>query len=290
MTRKVIAGYNGSDEARDAIALGKALSHVTGATLILAAVEARHQEMVREQLEDAAAGIGIEPDVRVITARSPAHGLHDLAEREAAEILVVGSSHRGGIGRVLAGSVAERVLHAAPCAVAVAPRGFRGEPQRAPRVIAVGFDGMLESRHALAYASEIAQACGAALRLVAVQEADLIFGYRDVPGYDGSEVVRSERERLEKALDEALQELPRSVRPQGSVTSGSAAEVLAGVAANVDLLVVGSRGYGPLRRVLLGGVSTALARSAPCPLLIVPRPEQIESAEKRDHTRVRERA
>jgi nucleotide-binding universal stress UspA family protein len=52
---------------------------------------------------------------------------------------------------------------------------------------------------------------------------------------------------------------------------GGAAEALADTSADLDLLVVGSRGYGPLRAVLLGSVSTALVRSAQSPLVVVPR-------------------
>jgi nucleotide-binding universal stress UspA family protein len=294
--KKVMVGYDSSDEARDALALGNVLSQATNATLILAGVveadfpygpgsddfRIRQEERLREELEDAAIGIGVEPDLRVITARSPARGLHDLAEGEAADILVLGSSHRSGLGRVLAGSVTERVLQGAPCAIAVAPRGFRNQAQLEPRVIAVGFDGFPESRRALANARELAEACGAALRVIAVQEADLISGYQDVPGYgDRGTVVRSERERLEKALNEAVGRLPLGVRPQGSLLPGSAAEVLARAAeTGVDLLVVGSRGYGPVRRVLLGGVSSALVRSAPCPILVVPRGEAVESEDE----------
>lgn len=292
MYRKVMVGYNGSDEARDALALGKVLAEATDAGLVLAGVShtdfpygpgsddfrVRQAEHLREQLEDAAAGVGGEPDVRIITARSPAHGLHDLAEREAADILVLGSSHRSGLGRVLAGSVTERLLHGGPCAIAVAPRAFRDEALLEPRVIAVGFNGLPESRCALAYARSIAEACGASLRVVVVHEPDVIFGYRDMPGYgDPDMVVRSENERLEKVLSEALDELPRSVRAEGSVLTGSAAEVLTRAAeTGVDLLVVGSRGYGPLRRVLLGGVSSSLVRSAPCPILVVPRAARAE--------------
>lgn len=52
---------------------------------------------------------------------------------------------------------------------------------------------------------------------------------------------------------------------------GNAAAVLAGQTAELDLLVLGSRGYGPLRSVLLGTVSEATVAEAQSPVLIVPR-------------------
>lgn len=56
--------------------------------------------------------------------------------------------------------------------------------------------------------------------------------------------------------------------------SGPPAETLASACEDgVDLLVAGSRGYGPLARVLLGSVTTGLTGMAPCPVIVVPRVE-----------------
>jgi nucleotide-binding universal stress UspA family protein len=52
---------------------------------------------------------------------------------------------------------------------------------------------------------------------------------------------------------------------------GMPAHAIAEAAADFDLLVVGSRGYGPLRRTLLGSVSAKLMRSTPCAALVLPR-------------------
>jgi nucleotide-binding universal stress UspA family protein len=60
----------------------------------------------------------------VASARSPARALHDLAEHHEASLFVLGSSRRGLVGRVLPGAVTDRLLHGAPCPVAVAPGGF----------------------------------------------------------------------------------------------------------------------------------------------------------------------
>lgn len=67
--------------------------------------------------------------------------------------------------------------------------------------------------------------------------------------------------------------IPESLDADGRLLDGAAADAVADDARNgVDLLCLGSRGYGPLRRVLLGSVSSKLVATAPCPLLVVPRP------------------
>jgi nucleotide-binding universal stress UspA family protein len=63
--------------------------------------------------------------------------------------------------------------------------------------------------------------------------------------------------------------------------SGGAVAVLTDEAQTLDLLVLGSRAYGPVRRVLLGSVSGPLVRQAPCPVLVLPRPGSRESDEQR---------
>src|ERR687885_718966 len=72
---------------------------------------------------------------------APGRALHELAERESAALLVLGSSHRSAVGRVLAGTTAERLLHGSPCPVAVAPRGFATSEAHGFATIGVAYDG-----------------------------------------------------------------------------------------------------------------------------------------------------
>ncbi|MBN9622101.1 MAG: universal stress protein, partial [Actinobacteria bacterium] len=62
---------------------------------------------------------------------------------------------------------------------------------------------------------------------------------------------------------------------RGLALEGAAARELAGYCGPADLLMVGSRSYGPLARTLLGSVSSALIHEAPCPVLVVPRPHHV---------------
>ena len=77
---------------------------------------------------------------------------------------------------------------------------------------------------------------------------------------------------MRNRLAEAREAIPDDIEAEATLITGDPVEALVDVAeAPGTLLVVGSRGYGPLRRVLLGSVSTQLVRSAPCPLIVTPR-------------------
>jgi nucleotide-binding universal stress UspA family protein len=83
--------------------------------------------------------------------------------------VTVGPSHRGPVGRVLAGTTADRLLSGAPCPVALAPRGYAEAVDAFKRVVA-GYDGSEESGLALQVAVELASLAGVRLRIVAVAE------------------------------------------------------------------------------------------------------------------------
>lgn len=284
--KKLIAGYDGSDRAADGLALAELFSEVTGAELLVVAVvphefpytpgTPEREEVLRSHAEDMLVDAVPESDrvhSRVVAARSAAQGLHNLSESEEADAVVVGSSHRGPVGRVLAGSVAERLLHGAPCPVAVAPAGYRERSDIDLRVVACAFDGSDEARLAMQHAEYFARRASAVLRLLAVHEPELMFGIDQIPGgYDRVELGGLERRRLTRELETAAAAVAPGVEVQHDLLEGSAVEALAAAAGDgVDLLAVGSRGYGPVRRVLLGGVSSGLVRSSPAPVLVVPR-------------------
>ncbi len=79
------------------------------------------------------------------------------------------------------------------------------------------------------------------------------------------------RAELREALDEALADRADSPATEGRFGEGSAAELLTAEINELDLLVTGSRRYGPRAAVLLGGTTHSLMRSAACPGLVLPR-------------------
>jgi nucleotide-binding universal stress UspA family protein len=205
---------------------------------------------------------------------SSAYGLGVLAREVGAGIVVVGSTHRGALGRVAPGTMADRLLSGSVTAVAVAPRGF-AEDAASMREVGVGFDGSAEPEMALAFAAAIAEDAHA--RLVVLQAIEPVVEPPVFPGPDptlAAEPVASlagRREAAERRLTETLRRISPKVTVEGAVEGGRADEVLIAASEKLDLLVLGSRAYGPVRRVLLGSTSARVSRGAGCPLLIVPR-------------------
>lgn len=288
----IIVGYDDREPARDALALARLLARATSARLLLAHVtpfypfldvaEPRHRERVlgvvpedyQHAVRQAASEVtDIPARGMAVYGHSPAQGLTYLAEVKEARLIVLGSAHHGRLGRVLPGSTAERLLHGSPCPVAVAPRGYAERPHARLEVIGCGFDGSSESRAALAGAESIARAASARLEVISVFEPIAFGGTSVSGGYGFTSANRHLREALREALDSAVAGV-EAVAAKGVFLEGDPALVLAEHSRQVELLVAGSRRYGPLRAVLLGGVSGRLIGNAACPVLVVPRPSR----------------
>jgi nucleotide-binding universal stress UspA family protein len=289
----IVIGFDGSDCGEDALALGLVLCRATGASPVVAVVYPEQypigvgrvdaewvaylEERAEELLQRArrVLGDGVAADYRTVSAASESRGLHELAEREQAEVVVVGSTHRGPLGRTYPGSTGDRLLQGSAWPVAVAPRGLREDPPPALRTIAVAFLDTPEAHEALDFAAALAQRSGARLRLLSVlpSRAEV---FAPVVGRDAEAAFASRaREVFQAALDHALAGLGGRVEATGELLEGDVVDALATLdRRDADLLVCGSRGYGPIRRVLLGGVSSRLLRRAACPLLVVPRRDE----------------
>jgi nucleotide-binding universal stress UspA family protein len=264
----LLVGDNGREEARDAIALAELLAQPLAADL--ARVRVVSERAPADQSGSSATlTSGTGPSSEIHVGGSPARVLHELAKSRGAAMLVLGSSHRAGPGRLLAGSVAARLLQGGPCPIAVAPRGFAEQAFGEPRVIGVAFDDSPESRSALELAALLGEATSAALRVISVYKGPPPPQQRDWPD------APTAYEQVQDALRRAVRSLPGEVRAEPRLRSGDPASVLVGESAlGLDLLVMGSRSYGPLRSVLLGSVSEAVVRAAACPVIVVPRAAQ----------------
>jgi nucleotide-binding universal stress UspA family protein len=303
MTRTIVVGYDATDHGDDALALGRLLAGIAGAELVVAcaypddplgesaaAVEVaqgmradaeKKLERARGWLGGGASAPGApgSPGVslRAVAGASPSHVLHDLAEASGAAAIVVGATHHGKALRMLTGSTPDAVLNHAPCAVAVAPDGFRdavrGTDGGGVRQVAVAYDGSPEAGHALAVAADFARWAGARLRVVTAVNSAAVGIYPppplDVAAYE--ELGQIARDEAQRRLDEAIAALGSDVVAEGAVLEGDVVTVLTEDAQTDDLLFTGSGAKGPFRRVLLGSISTHLLRDAACPVLVVPR-------------------
>ena len=139
--------------------------------------------------------------------------------------------------------------------------------------IIVGIDGSDHSRRALEWAVREAAVRHAPLTVLTVQAT--LIGYWGSPVlYPGDEdLVEHGRKRAQEETDSALEKTGVELRPS-SVTvravTGLPAEALLEAAADADMLVVGSRGAGGFKRLLMGSVSTQVTHHAPCPVVVIP--------------------
>ena len=293
MYRKIIVGHDLNDGGRDALALAQAISEATSATLVVAGVVpipaqsfqfsaawSEAEKRMKAEIEQAAAAVGAEAETR--PSSSPTRGLHLLAEEIDADLVVVGSSSRGKADQIFAGNVGLGLLHGSPCSVAIAPQGYR-EHEREPSTIVVGYDGTHESDLALRDAIDLAKAGGCKLKLVSVAEdPPIVYGKGAGPAQGYHELKTAIEEQVRERLDQARMTIPDEIDAEAILVTGDPAEEVAAAARPDDVLILGSRAYGPLRRVLLGSVSSALARSAPCPVIVHPRGAEAEAGDTAD--------
>jgi nucleotide-binding universal stress UspA family protein len=281
----IVVGIDGSERSRDALTLAAKLAD-PGQRLLLTHVhdygrlstllaDGEYERLVRDVADATFAAVqetladAVARELRLVSDDSPAAGLQATADTTGASTIVIGSSHRSGVGRVLAGSVTESVLAGATVPVAVAP-GDYDEADGELRTVGCGFDGSPESRAALEWAADLAHRRGAQLIALAVH-SPIAFGGLSTRTATG---FRTANEALGAALGEQLSEAVAALGAadaDGRLLEGDAAGNLIEASTELDLLVLGSREYGPIRRVLLGSVSRALVRSASCPVVVLPR-------------------
>ena len=288
MAGPLIIGFEGTRQGRDALVLGRWLAAVADAEPLVAAVFTwPHGVATDDQIENALdtergglfdrafgglAGSGA--GARAIADRSIAKALTELAETEEAIAIVVGSAGRGVIGRTLMGSTADALLNGAPCAVAVAPRGYSEEEAGELCQIAVAYDGSSEADAALRAAAGLAVRIDGEVTLIGV--ADPGYGYE---GEWSALTVGAFRELELKAREEALraarERLPRAVEANTRFLTGPVGRMLAAASGDFDLMFSGSRGYGPVLRTLLGSSIRSLIAEASCPVMILPREAKV---------------
>ncbi len=274
MFKQIVVGVDGRQGGRDAVALAKLLV-AAGGELTLAHVipgsapadrgagavyEPPEAERADALLETVREETGVEAHLRWGGSSSVGRGLHELCELVGADLVAVGSSRRGLLGRVLIGDDTSAALNGAPCSIAIAPTNYSQQPG-ALREIGVGYDGSPESEHALSVARTLASASGA--KLSAFEAVSL-----PSDAFLGPGAVDNSPRRL---LEDARRRIAALDDVEPRAAYGQPAEELALYSASLDLLIVGSRGYGPIGRLIHGSTSQQLAHSARCPLLVLAR-------------------
>jgi nucleotide-binding universal stress UspA family protein len=194
----------------------------------------------------------------------------------AADLVVMATHGRSGLGRLILGSVTERTIRSAPCPVlSVSPRGEGvggNEPTAPYRHILCAVDFSSESLSALAFATALAEQVGGTVRLLHVVEwfndtplTD--YGLFDVPEYPGKACVEAQAElravapRVTRARLDLL-DVVIARRPYEEILRQAASHP-------TDLIALGVRGRGALDMLISGSTTNHVLREAPCPVLTV---------------------
>jgi nucleotide-binding universal stress UspA family protein len=286
--RRVGIGVDPNREGRDAAVLGAAIARSSGAEVMLLAVEpdllllipgldwkairGETQRMLKRTRDAVCPGARMKTKVDLSIAR----GLERLVDREQCDLLAVGSSRRGPKRQVTIGHLTHQLFDQLGCAVAIAPRDLSRRREFVLQRIGVGFDGGDEAIAALTTAAAIAVGCGAALVVRGVIDdrvPALGWPHLWLGDFEASweEAIRDEIETLRDGIEQSTRGIDSDVSIE--VRRGKPANSLLELSGEVDLLVIGSRRWGTIARVLLGGTGEALAQSARCSLLVVPRPQ-----------------
>jgi nucleotide-binding universal stress UspA family protein len=300
MTRPILVGYDPTTSDHAPVEFAVAAAGFTGAPLIVLSVQAGAPLLpvgtgtgsvaavlgqpdidlvadctqVLAALESELSAAGVSAECRKLQSTSAARALHEEAEAEDAGLLVVGSSRRGPLGRVVPGSTAARLLRGAPCPVAVVPRGWTARGVIA--TIGVAYTDSDEARAALRGAYALARRAGATLRALTVVRPEALYARTEPhtairPGVDLTAVEGEARVEAEASLRAVVAELGDDVTVEVDAFIGEPADILIDLSERLDLLICGSRGYGPLRAVMLGSVTRRVVAKAHCPVVVLPR-------------------
>jgi nucleotide-binding universal stress UspA family protein len=281
----IVAGVDGTEPSADALALGDLLADPLEAQVLAVHShpygrlesflgDGEYERLVREVAESTYTQLKSHVrdekarEIRLVSAPSPAAGLIKVADEVSASLIVVGPSQRSGVGRIRPGSVGERVLSGAPSPVAIAPRGY-AETSPSLSTIGCAFDGSPDSRLAVEWAGQLAEASGTQLVVISVHSPMSFGGHLPVGATSPESVDQALRRELKSEHEDLAASLAGGA--QSRFVDGDPASELLDFSEDLDLLVMGSRGYGPVRATLLGSVSQKVIRDASAPVVICPR-------------------
>ncbi len=291
MCKRIVVGHDGTAEGRDAIALGGAIARATGAPISLIHVfspmlipiagmtDRRTLRRLAEQgLRAERRRFAPDATVHTITDSSTPRGIRHHAERWQADLVVIGSARHTEVGHTRAGRHGRQLFWDAPFPVAVARRGLADEGCEL-RSITVGYEGGPESERALRCAVDLATSSGAKLKLLSVIEhhphalGPLIGPLH----HDPKAALEEQRQLWLERAQARVYEL--GIEATTEVVIGDPGHRLQEASHDTDLMVIGSRRWGTLARIVSGSVGETLTGNAGCSIVVVPRP-----ARARKHT------
>lgn len=207
--------------------------------------------------------------VDVVVSPQIVHGLEELVARHAPAAIVLGASRVGFVTRLLEGDHALGLVRHASCPVLIAPAE---ETEAAPGDtlrIGVAWDRTPEAADAMAAAAKLAARAGQPLRVVHVLQPVVPLLMPPADPKAGHELTTARSDEAAQEIRHAAAELGVPVVTE--IRTGNPEVELEAVSRDLDVLVVGSRRRGPVRRVVLGSTSGALIHHSHCPIAVIPR-------------------
>lgn len=254
---KILLGTDASLPARSAVELVARAGWTPATTVSVVAIDyafGAHRRQLTDHLDDVAgrmAAAGLEVEVRLLTGRA---GSILVDQSRNADLVVLGNRARSGIGSILLGSVSAEVVERGRCSVLVA-RGTTVER------LLVAVDGSAASRHVAGLLCAAGAFEGSRALAVAVS--------RDRDPWPPSLDLQAARTatRVAARLNQC------GIIAAREILHGDPAEEILERATSLgaDLIAVGSRGRGGLRRLLLGSVARNVTLYAPCSVLVARR-------------------
>ena len=289
----IIAGFSSSRQGSAPLNLAAQLARTTGEKIIAAAVVERALPAGADPIEDeyrgflaSRAGASLERvvdqvrgEVDISTAvhqsSSISHGLTELAAQHGADVVVVGSSSSGLLGRIALGSVTARLVHTSKVPVALAPRGYPSSPVPLQRLTAA-YGGAADAVGLIATSAELAKQWKVQLRIASFTVPPLTMFGGSIQRSAEELVVQQWTSRTVEAAAKQLGE----ARAEASISDvdvviGTGADWRAAVDdiawETGDVLLLGSGAAGPMAQVFLGTAASKILRHAPVPVMIIPK-------------------
>jgi nucleotide-binding universal stress UspA family protein len=223
----------------------------------------RHVEEGQERL-----GEWRTPVTQLVRVGHPVEALAGLTGELGADLLIVGPRGRGQVASLLLGSVTQSLLGLSRCPVLVAR-----QPVAPPRNVVLATDGSADAASATMALTRFPLAADPIIHVVTCV-TPWVSPYRDLEP-SGSAALLAEEQHVAEGLARASIETlaAAGLRAEVSVRVGDPTGEIVDAARSVDadLIVVGSRGRGAIRGLVLGSVSRRVAATAPCSVLVVPK-------------------
>ncbi len=291
--KTVIVPLDGSELSRHAVGLATTLARARHGSVTLVhvvdepafsdlppAMTVEDRANAGQYLASVAATVdeGVPIETHILTG-NPTEELLRLADRTPESMIAMSTHGRGGFGRVMFGSVADKVVRGSKVPVALV-RDEHEPPHGQLRTILVPLDGSPLSEAALPYATELAASTGATLALVRVVDPFWQSAFvAEVPEsvYLSQQQIDELEEQSHAEARTGLDALATRLRSEGlrvvwEVRSGRPADEIARVAetTDADLILISTHGRGGIRRWAFGSVTNELLHRGNTPILAIP--------------------